>query len=200
MPWVFSIARVERIGEAAAADLLQQLGARRDRLRLERRGRCIGIHLRGHHAGEQLVLRHRVRGDQRSVVIERDVDRAPVAPILAAGLELTATGTGRYVGDRERLGRALRLEPQHRWVLDRRGAALRDDRPGRPSHELLMDLRLHAELLRELGRARTALPFCDRIDRDPDLARIDHFTAGPEQRPDLERLRIEAAILPPREC
>src|SRR5262249_31669697 len=48
-------AQQERIGEVAAADLLQQLGARRDRLRLERGRRCVGEHLRGHQAGEQLV-------------------------------------------------------------------------------------------------------------------------------------------------
>ena len=70
-------AQQERIGQVAAADLLQQLGARGDRLRLERGRRRIGIHLGGHEAGEQLVLGDRVRGEQRAVVIERDVDARP---------------------------------------------------------------------------------------------------------------------------
>ena len=49
-------AQQERIGEVAAADLLEQLGARRDRLRFERGRRRVGIHLGGHEACEQLVL------------------------------------------------------------------------------------------------------------------------------------------------
>ena len=98
-------AQQERIGQVAAADLLQQLGARGDRLGLERGGRRIGIHLGGHEPGEQLVLGHRVRREQRAVVIERDVDRAPVAAVFGAGLELRAAGAGRHVGDRQGLGR-----------------------------------------------------------------------------------------------
>ena len=62
------------IGEVARAELGEELVARGDCLRLERLGRRRRRHLRGHEAGQQLVLGDRVDDGELSRIVDGDVE------------------------------------------------------------------------------------------------------------------------------